>query len=91
MRNTAQEIQILLTIGIRNQNSTDKESRIKYLESGIQVALTNNPQILKPRRGIQIPTLSGSPKYGVTRKKRHDVRDEDDFPALPTFKIPGIK
>ena len=90
IRNTAQGIQIPLTIGVRNPSSTDKQSTIKYLESGIQVALTNNPEILKPRRGIHIPTRSWSPKHGATNKKRH-TRDEDDFPTLPTLKMPGIK
>ena len=36
IQNTAQGILNLLTIGIQNPRTTDKESRIQYLESGIQ-------------------------------------------------------
>ena len=35
IRNTAQGIRIPLSIGLRNQGSTDKKSRVQYLESGI--------------------------------------------------------
>ena len=44
--------------GIRNPNSTNKESRILYLESGIQ----------NPRRGIQNPRLSWIPLHGTIGK-----------------------
>ena len=39
IQNTAQGIRISLTIGIQDQSSTDKESRIQYLESWIQDCL----------------------------------------------------
>ena len=35
IRNTAQGIRIPLSIGLRNQRSTDKNSRVQYLESEV--------------------------------------------------------